>query len=129
MIQVKVTGMDEIKREMKRVVKEMEGELQMGTNEAAERVASMLKANAPRGPTGNLARSPATKPLPPRHGYPQVTIVGCDYQIAPHQHLVEFGSVRSRANPFFRRTIDGARSAIRSVIRSRAENPIKRRGG
>lgn len=125
--QVKVEGLKELQAEMNKVVKEMEDALQMGTDEAAGAVAGVVRANAPLGPTGNLRKSVTTKPLPRKSGYPQVTLIGCDYRIAPHQHLVEFGSARSSANPFFRRSIDGARGTIKSAIANRARGPLNRR--
>ena len=126
---VKVEGLKELQQELEKVVKEMEDDLQIGTDDAANAVAGMLRSNVPVGPTGNLKASIGTKPLPRRANYPQVTMVGCDYKVAPHQHLVEFGSSRNSPNPFFRRTIDGARGAIMSAIKSKASKPLQGRGG
>jgi len=127
LFKVKVKGMKELEREMTKVVEEMRDSLQVGTNEAAEATASIIRARTPVGPTGNLKKSVTTKPLPRKRDYPEVTMVGCDYRIAPHQHLVEFGSARNAPNPFFRRSIDGARQLIKGSIRSNAEAPIRRR--
>lgn len=33
-------------------------------------------------------------------------VVGADYKKAPHLHLVEFGTVHSKANPFMRSAVD-----------------------
>ena len=137
-MKVEVKGMKELEREMKKVVAEMKDALQMGTEEAASSVANIIRSNAPAGPTGNLKKSVTTKLLPRKRDYPEVTMVGCDYSIAPHQHLVEFGSGpryhasgkyvgQMPANPFFRRSIDGARGLIKNRIEERARGPIKRR--
>lgn len=126
---VQVHGLEELQKEIEKLVDEMEDELQIGTDDAANLVAGTLRQNAPRGPSGNLAESITTKPLPRRDNMPQVTMVGADYNIAPHQHLVEFGSVKWQGNPFFRRSIDGMRGAIQSAIKSKAEQPVRRRGG
>jgi len=126
-MKVKVSGMKELEREMNKVVDEMRDALKMGVDEAAETTAGIVRSNTPEGPTGNLRRSVTTKPLPRKDGYPEVTMVGCDRSIAPHQHLVEFGTARSSPNPFFRRSIDGARGVIKSAIEGQAKGPIRRR--
>jgi len=135
---VKVKGTKELQKELDKVANEMKDALQLGTEEAANSVAGIVRSNAPVGPTGNLRGAVETKPLPRRDGYPEVTMVGVNYKKAPHQHLVEFGSGpryhssgryvgQMPAQPFFRRSIDGARGLVKSIIRENAETPIKRR--
>lgn len=126
---VQVHGLKELQKEMEKLVGEMEDELQIGTDDAANLAVGTLRQNAPRGPSGNMADSITTKPLPRRDNMPQVTMVGADYNIAPHQHLVEFGSVKWQGNPFFRNTIDSMRNAMQSAIQSKAEQPVRKRGG
>ena len=135
---VKVKGMKELEREIDKVANEMKDALQMGTEEAANSVASIVRSNAPAGPTGNLQGAVETKPLPRRDGLPEVTMVGLNYNKAPHQALIEFGTGpryhasgkyvgQMPAQPFFRRSIDGARGLIKNRIEERARGPIKRR--
>lgn len=132
---VKVEGIKELEKEMKKVVKEMEDDLQGGTDDAAETAAGALRAAAPYP---RYKEAVATKPLPRRQDMPQVTMVGLDYNKAPDAHLTEFGTGprytaggayrgQMPANPFFRRTIDSLRSALKSAIASRARGPIDRR--
>ena len=126
-MQVKVTGMKELQKNMADVVKELEDAMEGGTQEAAEYAAGIVRRNTPVGPTGNLKRAVTTKPLPRKGNYPPNTMVGLDWATAPHQHIVEFGSVRSRANPFFRRSIDEAKSGIKQRIKAAGKGPIDRR--
>ena len=127
MFKVKISGMYELRENMDRVIKEMEDAMETGVTEAAEYAAGVVRQNTPVGPTGNLRRSVTTKPLPRKAGHSPNTMVGLDYRIAPHQHLVEFGSVRNRANPFFRRSIDQAKAGIRQRITEAGKGPIDRR--
>ena len=131
---VEVKGMKELQREIDNVAEEMKDALQMGTEEAASAVAGIIRSNAP----GSIAEAVETKPLPQGKNYPEVTMVGINYRKAPHQHLVEFGSGpryhasgkyvgQMPAQPFFRQSIDGARSLIKGRIEERASGPIERR--
>ena len=129
MFQVKVTGMKELKQNMDAVIKELEDALEGGVDDAADYAAGIVRRNTPVGPTGNLRKSITTKPLPPKKGYPAVTLVGASWPLGAHGHLVEFGTVKSRANPFFRRSIDQAKAGIKSRIGDSAKNVIDRRRG
>ena len=131
---VKVKGIKELEREIDKVANEMKDALQMGTDEAASSVATIIRSNAP----GSISEAVETKPLPQRDRYPEVTMVGVNYNKAPHSHLIEYGSGpryhasgkyvgQMPANPFFRRSIDGARGLIKNRIEERARGPIKRR--
>ena len=137
---VKVEGLKELREEMHKLVEDMKDNLEMGTDDAANLAAINLRSNAPKGkgnyrkggryhPGGSLRNSVTTKSLPRRVKMPHVTMVGCDYWLAPHQHMVEFGNVKWGGNPFFRATIDGMRGVMLSAIQNRAEQVIRRRGG
>ena len=124
---VKISGMNELRRNMDQVVKDMQDAMEMGVDEAAEYAAGVVRRNTPIGPTGNLRKSITTKPLPPKKGYPAVTLVGASWPLGAHGHLVEFGTVKSRANPFFRRSIDQAKAGIKGRIGDSAKSVIDRR--
>lgn len=140
MITIKVTGMDALKKEMKAVMEEMKKACGEGTDACADRLAAIVRRNAPRGPTGNLQRAVTTKKLPDKPYYPAVTMVGLDYRIAPHQHLVEFGTGPRQhasgksvgtmpASGFFRKSIDEGRRQIVGTMQTYCRKPIERRGG
>ena len=131
---VKVKGIKELQKELDNVAKEMKQELKIGTEEAAENVADIVRSNAP----GSLSEAVDTKSLPERSNYPQTTMVGLSYNKAPHQHLVEYGTGprytndgayrgQMPPNPFFRKSIDGARDMIKDTIQNNAREPIDRR--
>jgi hypothetical protein len=128
---VKVEGMDVLKKEMKAVMEEMKKACGEGTEACADHLAGIVRRNAPRGPTGNLQKAVTTKKLPDKPYYPAVTMVGLDYGIAPHQHLVEFGkSVGTMpASGFFRKSIDEGRRQIVGTMQTYCRKPIERRGG
>lgn len=133
-----VTGMDELKKEMKAVMEEMKEACGEGTEAAADRLAGILRRNVPEGPRGNLKKAVTTKKLPDKPYYPAVTMVGLDYGIAPHQHLSEFGTGPRQhrsgksvgampATGFFRKSIDQGRKQITGTMASSCRKPIERR--
>ncbi len=135
---VEVTGTAELQHALDMVARELADAMETGTNEAAEVVAGMVRAQAPVGPTGNLRRGVQTKRLSRSDVYPATTLVGVDYGIAPHQHLVEFGTGPRYAKgtgayrgqmppqPFFRATIDAARGVIKGILRERGAGALRR---
>ena len=77
----------------------------------------------PRPVTGRLARSVGVglyrKPI-------VASFVRMDYKIAPHAHLVEYGTSHSAAHPFFRRGIETAWPMILQNIERKTEYVIAR---
>ena len=71
--------------------------------ESAKMLVDEIKSRAPKGPTGNLKRSPKVKVM---KGYPPLVLAAIDRKIAPHAHLLEFGTVKMSPHPFFRPAID-----------------------
>jgi HK97 gp10 family phage protein len=43
-------------------------------------------------------------------------LVGVNYKIAPHAHLVEYGTVNSRPHPFLRPAVAASATEVRSII-------------
>lgn len=83
----------------------------------AKTIADNARNRAPRGPTGNLKRSLHARMLKQKTGYPVIAIAAVDRKIAPHAHLVEFGTSKMAATPFFRPAVDECRGkAKRSLI-------------
>lgn len=140
----KLEGMEKLSRkmfEMDEVLKQVSRET---AREQGEMLADRIRANIPTGPTGNLKRSVVVKAMP--GGWP--IIVGIDRRIAPHAHLVEFGtstrSVQSAKvltdgetffgkevapmgdNPFFRPAVDGSRDQVLRNMESDMKKAIDR---
>jgi HK97 gp10 family phage protein len=97
-----------------------------GLLKRAEAVRDRLKQRAPLGPTGNLRRSPMAKLMQEKSNMPAIAIAGIDRKIAPHAHLVEFGTSHSAPNPFFRPTIDEMKSGILKNIGEDAKSRIEK---
>lgn len=76
---------------------------------------------APKGPTGNLKKAPFADYGDPKK--PNV-LVGMNYKIAPHAHLVEYGTVKMRPQPYFRPGITSSRSAMAATMLSNAKEFI-----
>ena len=83
---------------------------------AAKPVADKVRAEAPQGPTGNLKRSVEASAFKPRIDKPTAAFVRVSHSIAPHAHLVEFGTSHSEANPFFKRGVRRSRRAARKTL-------------
>ena len=136
MFKTKVTGIKELERNMADVVKELEDAMETGTQDGAEYAAGILRRNAP----GSLSKGVATKSLPRKGNYPPNTMVGILWDGYQHAHLVEFGTGprytasgayrgQMPADPFFRRSIDEAKSGVKSRIRQPGKDVIDRRRG
>ena len=80
-----------------------------------------IRAKAPRGPTGNLKRSPVAKLLPSGN----TAIAGVDRKIAPHAGLVEFGTSHSAPHPFFRPAIDESAGKVMSNLKDGIKKQIE----
>lgn len=94
---------------------------------AADVIADSARSKAPEGPTGNLKRGIRSTLLRRLLGRPAAG-AGVDYAIAPHAHLVEFGtSARHQksgkytgigpAKPFLRPAIDESKESVMEIIR------------
>jgi len=120
---VRIIGLDALSRKLEKIGratnKENTGGLLL---RQAEIIRDRIRANVPVGPTGNLKRSPIAKLMPESSSYPAIAIAGINRKIAPHAHLVEFGTSRMPAHPFFRPAID----ACRGGVMSRIKNGLKR---
>ncbi len=79
---------------------------------AAMKLRNQARANAP-AKTGKLkesifaARGDENKPN---------ALVGVNYKIAPHAHLVEYGTVRAPAHPFLRPAVSQTVPEMRTII-------------
>lgn len=56
----------------------------------------VAKAKASRGPTGNLRRGIVARPFLRQRRRNPAVYMGIDYRVAPHAHLVEFGTLGIR---------------------------------
>jgi len=77
-------------------------------------MAAKIKRLAPLGPTGNLKKSIVAKPF--QAAGPSDAFVAIDRKIAPHAHLIEYGTVKMPAKPFFRRGIEQSKGKAFAYI-------------
>lgn len=89
--------------------------------EKAKVITEDARSRAPLGPTGNLKRSLVAKLLDKRGDNPRVAIAAVDRKIAPHSGLVEWGTSKMAARPYFRPAVDAHKEGIASNIKKRIE--------
>lgn len=117
---MKIEGIEQFESNIKKLLNVTDfKEMKPVYLEAAELVRDRIKDNAPQGPTGNLKRSPVAKALD------NVVIAGIDRKIAPHAHLLEFGTVKMAARPFFRPAIDTSKNDVAEIIKNGARENIE----
>jgi len=85
-------------------------------------IANDAQGRAPRGETGRLKRSLIAKIL---SGDNPPAIAAVDRKIAPHAHLVESGTSRAPAHPFFRPAVDAHAGKLGKQLRSFLEQQVE----
>ncbi len=99
-IAVTIEGMPEIESKMQSIAALLGPDVvEPILLEGAEAIAADIRNRAPVGPTGNLRRGVRATRLKRLDGS-AAALAGMDFRIAPHAHLVEFGTVRMQARPF-----------------------------
>jgi HK97 gp10 family phage protein len=79
-----------------------------------------------RRKTGNLEKSiKVEKPRRKLKGFPGAFIMA-DFNIAPHRHLIEFGTVKAPAYPYFRPALDHNRARALSIIARATKRELNR---
>ena len=120
---IRLEGKEELDRKLKKMAESIGYEnMEKILMESAVEVRNALKEAAPVGPTGNLRRSMIAKAMP--KGSVPVVIAGIDRKIAPHAHLVEFGTVKMSAKPFFRPTWDRLRTKVNKDIADKSGRAV-----
>ncbi len=101
---VKITG---LKATVNAIDKSMQGlndkAVANKSLQLAKVIAEDARGRAHQGPTGNLKRSLRAVIL---RGNNPPAIAAVDRKVAPHAHLIEFGTSRAPAYPFFRPAVD-----------------------
>lgn len=120
---VQIQGMDEILKRLNKVVdgisaEQIEGVLSKGARIIAKavgrRVGSMFKVK-----TGRLERSPRAKKSKFRGRTFASVFAAIDrskIKGAPHAHLLEFGTSKMPAQPFFRPAVDETKNEVETVV-------------
>lgn len=108
-------GMAEVLRNVSNVIDKTTGQkVKRVYMDAGLRLRDAAKANAPVK-SGRLRKSVFAA-----YGDPAKAnvLVGVNYKIAPHAHLVEYGTVNAPPHPFLRPAITQTKSEIRDIISS-----------
>jgi len=123
----KIEGILETASKLKQLSDSLKGKA-MGDNllKQAQMIADDARDRAPLGPTGNLKRSLHARLLSDKLRFPKVAIAAVDRKIAPHAHLIEFGTSKMSARPFFRPAVDSHAGKVIDNIRDGAENLVKK---
>lgn len=103
---IKVSGVDQAIRGLRKFQHELESELFEGVLAAARPVAIEIRNRTPKGPTGRSRKSIKFGKLKRRTGQNVAAYVRVDRRIAPHFHFNEFGTVKQAPRPSFRPVVD-----------------------
>ena len=126
-ITFKIEGVLETVKALDKVSNSLKGKV-MGKTllKQAEIIAEDARDRAPLGPTGNLKRSLRAKLLDEKSRFPTVAIAAVDRKIAPHAHLVEFGTSKMSARPFFRPAVDSHGRKVINNIKDGAKKLVEK---
>lgn len=134
-----VTGFDELTKALEKLAKSVDkSEQEKIIKGSIKDVADRIRSNAPIGPSKNLKRSVVEKMMPRSDRFPTIGIAAIDRKIAPHAHLVEFGSApryqkktgryvgEMPPNPFIRRSWDQSKSNVLNNIENELKNAVNK---
>lgn len=114
-----IKGLENLQKELNRLKLAFDAEkIKKSAKGPAELLRDSVKRRAPIGATGNLKRSIKAKEL----NY--VWIAAVDQKIAPHAHLLEFGTSKMSAHPFFRTGIQAGSSQAVKEFHSNLEKLV-----
>jgi len=118
--EVRIEGIPELNRKLEEAAKVVGHEkVQDLTYEAMQMMTDRVQSNVNsiNAVTGNLRRSPVTRKMSG-----STAISAIDRKIAPHAAIVEQGTSRMAAQPFFRPAVD----AMWGSVKKHVENGLKR---
>ncbi len=134
-VRVKVLGQRVLAKRIKELGDKIDGREVVKIHlQAARAAAAIIRAEAPRGPTGNLQRAIVTGVFKTRPRKRRAAFVMVDRRIAPHLHWTEFGTAerfqntkkgsskkkksigRVKPNPFFSRGRNKSRPVVKALL-------------
>ena len=140
---INITGVRETERKFREIAESMTYEEFIDiTGEAADLLAGEIQRNVDRlrGPTGNLSRSVVKRNLKKINKTLATSIAAIDRRIAPHAHLIEYGTneriqsttgrrtgrIDKDSKAFFRPAVDSKLSEAAELIRQRLTEKTRR---
>jgi HK97 gp10 family phage protein len=130
-------SMEDLRKKIEKVQKEFgDDKIEPILVKAAEIVSQNVKHKIKEGKTGNLKRAVITKILRSKESYPPTAICGIDRAIAPHAHLVEYGTTErfhksgksvgaAKQQPFFRPAWDESKGQVNAFIEMECKRLFK----
>ena len=151
-IDISLEGLPLLLEQFKRISQSQEGlEMENRLLKVAEGLAHKIRSNVPKGETRNLEKSVVAKKFKNKIKGAPAAFVAIDRKVAPHAHLVEYGTKGIRmakktalrffvggqvifakfvgampAQPFFRQTVDNEEIKIVSQIAQETIEAIER---
>jgi len=129
---VEIEGKKEFEATLRNLVQALPNEkVEPVMMEGAKVIADAARSKAPKGQTGNLKRSVKAKFLRQIGNYPRSAAAAVDRKIAPHAHLIEYGTMprvqkttgrptgTGPAIPFFRPAVDSNVARIYTQIKDK----------
>ncbi len=124
-IEIDVKGLEELRRRVGSILTVLDGrDVENVLVGGARVILAEARRRAPRGPTGNLIRSIKAKKGRRRGRLFSIAFCAVDRKIAPHAHLVEYGTgprYQKRpkkyvgempAKPFFRPAVEATKAEV-----------------
>ena len=129
MITVGLTGADVIKTRFKILAGKVDSrQMESRMVAAADVITEKARQKAPLGKTGNLRRGIRSGRFRKKRIGQPAAFSAIDYRIAPHAHLVEYGTRFAAAKPFFRPAVDSSRGEVAAIIKSGVRSMIRQGG-
>ena len=128
---IKIEGVEEVRLAIDKFSKEIKDRLQPALHKGAEIVAQKATSNIERKTkpkTGRLARSMVVKDMPYNDFMPLVSIVAVDRKVAPHAHLIEFGTTKMSARPFLRPAYQSSHKEVKELVESAIKEVVNKAG-
>lgn len=102
-----VSGLEELHKAFKALGESLnDPDVEQAFLDEAEVLQADMRARVPER-TGNLRRGIVAKTFASKIKYRPAAFTAIDYRVAPHAHLVEFGTIHAAAHPFFRPALRG----------------------
>lgn len=115
---IRIEGIPQLEKQLEKVNEALKKAAEKSLLTQAEMVRDRIRDRAPQGPTGNLKAACYAKLEPASGSYPPMAFAGVRPRKAPHGHLVEYGTVKMAAHPFFRPAVDEMKDKVIANLRS-----------
>lgn len=116
-----IEGIDELNKTITEMIKGLNPDkVEPILNKGARIITNTAKKNIRREKTGNLKRGIKTKKLKPyAWNQPAPSIACVDRKIAPHGHLLEFGTSKMPAYPYLRPAVQSKGQQVIDYVTKR----------